>query len=210
MRTALLRNAFLGVLMLGFTVGAQAGPKGDSIVDVAIAANGPSGAYENQLNTLIAALQAADPSILETLSGNGQHTVFAPTDAAFAALGLNADNIGSAFPQSALSDILLIASFWLTRRIWFVWGIHFGWNFFQDGIFGMPNSGETQFPSWLTSTVDGPHWLTGGEFGIEASVVSVAVNVIVGAAILLLAVRLEQIVRPSWSRSRGARQSATS
>lgn len=106
-RTVSIRYAILGVLMLGFAAGAHAGPKGDTIVDVAIAANGPGGAYENQLNTLIAGLQAADPAVLSTLSGNGQYTVFAPTDAAFAALGLDAGNIGSAFPQSALTDILL-------------------------------------------------------------------------------------------------------
>jgi uncharacterized surface protein with fasciclin (FAS1) repeats len=84
-----------------------AGPKGDSIVSVAVAANGPGGPYEGQLNTLIAALQAADPSVLSTLSGNGQHTVFAPTDAAFASLGLNASNIAGAFPQETLTEILL-------------------------------------------------------------------------------------------------------
>jgi uncharacterized surface protein with fasciclin (FAS1) repeats len=107
MTTAILRNALLGVLMLGLAAGAQAGPKGDNLVDVARAANGPGGPYENQLNTLIAALEAADPAVVTTLSGNGQHTVFAPTDMAFAALGLDAGNIGSAFPQSILTDILL-------------------------------------------------------------------------------------------------------
>jgi uncharacterized surface protein with fasciclin (FAS1) repeats len=35
---------------------------------------------------LIAALQAADPVVLKTLSGNGLYTVFAPTDAAFVPL----------------------------------------------------------------------------------------------------------------------------
>lgn len=101
-----------------------------------------------------------------------------------------------------LSDILLIAAFWLTRRLWLVWGIHFGWNFLQDGIFGMPNSGETQFPSWLTPAIDGPAWLTGGDFGIEASVVSVILNFILGILFLLLAIRRRQLVRPSWARTK--------
>jgi uncharacterized surface protein with fasciclin (FAS1) repeats len=85
----------------------QAGPKGDSIVDVAIAANGPGGAFEGQLDTLIAALLAADPSVIETLSGNGQLTVFAPTDDAFSNLGLDETNVGSAFPTPTLTEILL-------------------------------------------------------------------------------------------------------
>jgi len=47
----------------------------DTIVDVAVA---------NEFNTLVAAVQAA--GLVETLSGDGPFTVFAPTDAAFAAL----------------------------------------------------------------------------------------------------------------------------
>lgn len=97
----------LVVAVLFVATPASAGPKGDTIVDVAIAANGPGGAFEGQLETLIAALQAADPAVLSTLSGNGQHTVFAPTDAAFDALGLNAGNIGSAFSTQTLTEILL-------------------------------------------------------------------------------------------------------
>jgi membrane protease YdiL (CAAX protease family) len=100
-----------------------------------------------------------------------------------------------------LSDLLLIAAFYLTHRVWLVWGIHFGWNFFQDGIFGMPNSGETQFPSWVISTTDGPEWLTGGAFGVEASYVSVALNLIAGLALLFLVIKKGQIIRPAWRRT---------
>ena len=62
---------------------AQAAPKsGNTIVDVALAANAQSGEF----SILIAALQAADPAVIQTLSGKGQFTVFAPTDAAFVSL----------------------------------------------------------------------------------------------------------------------------
>lgn len=84
---------------------ALAAPKGQSIVDVAIAVNS-EGPFAGQFDTLIAAVLAADPAVLATLSGNGQFTVFAPTDAAFAALGLNENNIGD-LDQSALTNILL-------------------------------------------------------------------------------------------------------
>jgi len=82
-----------------------AGPKGPSIVDVAIAVNS-DGIYAGSFDTLIAAVLAADPAVVATLSGNGQHTVFAPTDDAFAALGLDEDNIGG-LDQGFLTDVLL-------------------------------------------------------------------------------------------------------
>lgn len=82
-----------------------AGPKGTSIVDVAISVN-TSGPFAGAFDTLIAAVLAADPGVLATLSGNGQHTVFAPTDDAFAALGLDASNIGT-LDKTVLTDILL-------------------------------------------------------------------------------------------------------
>lgn len=85
---------------------ALAAPPGPSIVDVAIDLNS-GGPYAGSFDTLIAALLAADEAVLETLLGNGQFTVFAPTDDAFAALGLNPDNVATALPQEALTQILL-------------------------------------------------------------------------------------------------------
>lgn len=81
---------------------AEAAPPGPSIVEVALAVNAQTGEFD----TLIAALVAADPAVLQTLSGNGQFTVFAPTDQAFADLGLDETTIGS-LPQEALTNILL-------------------------------------------------------------------------------------------------------
>lgn len=97
---------FALVLAAGMvTTATAAGPKGDSIVDVAIAVN-TDGPYAGAFDTLIAALLAADPAVLATLDGNGQHTVFAPTDDAFAALDLDEDNIDE-LDQGFLTDVLL-------------------------------------------------------------------------------------------------------
>jgi uncharacterized surface protein with fasciclin (FAS1) repeats len=108
-RIALSTFALALVLFGAFGLTASqtlAAPPGPSVVDVAIDLNS-NGPFAGSFDTLIAALLAADPAVLETLSGNGQFTVFAPTDDAFAALGLNPDNVGEALPQDVLTQILL-------------------------------------------------------------------------------------------------------
>ena len=67
-----------------------------SIVEIALG--------NENFETLVAAVVAAD--LVETLNGNRQFTVFAPTDDAFAALGLYPDNIGD-LDKAALTNILL-------------------------------------------------------------------------------------------------------
>ena len=78
---------------------------GPTIVDVASSVNAATGEF----SILIAALTSADSSVLETLSGKGQFTVFAPTDAAFISLlgelGLTADQLLSS--TDLVTDVLL-------------------------------------------------------------------------------------------------------
>jgi transforming growth factor-beta-induced protein len=59
----------------------------------------------DSFETLVAAVQAAD--LVEALSGEGSFTVFAPTDAAFAALPDGTIESLLADPSGALTDILL-------------------------------------------------------------------------------------------------------
>lgn len=59
---------------------------------------------DTAFTTLVAAVVATD--LVSALGGDDQLTVFAPTNAAFAKLGLNADNIAT-LPKDALTDILL-------------------------------------------------------------------------------------------------------
>lgn len=58
--------------------------KGDNIVDTAVALNS-SGPYAGAFDTLI---DAVDPRLVDTLTGKRQLTVFAPTDTAFADIGI--------------------------------------------------------------------------------------------------------------------------
>jgi len=100
----------------------------------------------------------------------------------------------------ALQDLILSGAFVLTRKVWLSWGIHWGWNFAQDGFFGMPNSSVDYLPSVLNPEVTGPTWLTGGVFGIELSVIGAALNIVVGLVLIKWAVDRGQIVKPIWKR----------
>jgi uncharacterized surface protein with fasciclin (FAS1) repeats len=60
---------------------------------------------EGEFNELLNAVLAADPVVLETLSGPGQFTVFAPTDDAFEAL--EKTGAFNDVDQEDLTDILL-------------------------------------------------------------------------------------------------------
>ena len=114
--------------------------------------------------------------------------------------------------QTALSTFTLVITsfffigpFMLTRRVWMVLGAHFGWNFTQTGIFGMPNSG-IPIPGWITPVIDGPVWLTGGDVGIENSALTVGLVMIISALLLIAVIRRGQIVAPRWRRDKaGAR-----
>jgi len=80
-----------------------------------------------------------------------------------------------------------IGLLWL-KSLWFPIGWHAGWNFAQFFVAGLPNSGISVSSMGLGGTtllvteISGPQWLSGGEFGMEASIVRtvVLVGIILG------------------------------
>lgn len=83
-------------------------------------------------------------------------------------------NLQSAVAIAIEAGVLLGVAYMVTRRLWLVMGVHFAWNFTQGGVFGIPVSG-IRVPGLLEGTLTGPEWLTGGPFGVEASVVAIVV-----------------------------------
>jgi uncharacterized protein len=65
-----------------------------------------------------------------------------------------------------------------TGSLWFSFGLHFGWNFFQGSVFGLPVSGLHEFSALITAHVVGSPRLTGGNYGPEASAVCAVILVL--------------------------------
>ncbi|MEO3874537.1 CPBP family intramembrane glutamic endopeptidase [Nonomuraea sp. B12E4] len=97
------------------------------------------------------------------------------------------------------AGVLLGAAYLWRRSIWFVVGLHFAWNV-AEGLLGIPVSGHAS-PGLLVVEVTGPMALTGGGFGLEASIVPVLVSVLLAVPMLVLARRSGHLVR----RRRGRR-----
>jgi membrane protease YdiL (CAAX protease family) len=85
----------------------------------------------------------------------------------------------------------------LTRSLWVPMGMHFAWNVCEEFIYGLPNSGTTSSVSLLHALVKGPAWLTGGNFGPEASVLPFGICLIVNALVLALIMRKRVAVQCS-------------
>lgn len=104
------------------------------------------------------------------------------------------------FAISIEAGLLLAAAYMLTRRLWVPIGLHVAWNFAQSGVFSGIVSGSYNQPGLFKSTLEGSDWLTGGAFGMEASVVAVAVCTAAGLLLLVLAIRRGNLMPPSWRR----------
>lgn len=117
---------------------------------------------------------------------------------AWPALGLSAALFGAmhlgnpnATPTAAIAIAveagLMLASFYLlTGRLWMSVGVHAAWNFAQGWIWGARVSGnEVKESLYLTSPKAGaPVWLSGGDFGPEASVPAMIVGTAVAIGVL--------------------------
>jgi hypothetical protein len=77
----------------------------------------------------------------------------------------------------------LAVSYLRTRSLWMPWGIHFGWNLTLGMLLGLPVSGINEFTVAVQGTAVGPDWLTGGSYGIEASLTG---TLVVAASFLVL------------------------
>ena len=91
--------------------------------------------------------------------------------------------------------VVLSVAFLRTGALWLSWGFHFAWNATLGLLLGLPVSGIRLFNVVIHATSAGPKWLTGGDYGIEASVPG-AMVVLLGLVVIWRA-PLRRIVDPS-------------
>ena len=95
------------------------------------------------------------------------------------------------------AGVMLGAAYMWARSLWLPIGLHAAWNFTQGFIFGVPVSGE-EVHGLVRAKLSGPPLLSGGAFGLESSIIAVALCIAVGAAMIFLAVRGGRLVQPWW------------
>ena len=95
------------------------------------------------------------------------------------------------------AGVLLTAAYALTHRLWMAIGLHMAWDFANDGIFGVGIAGQSgqSLHGVLQASLNGPDLVTGGAFGVEASVISFVIVLIVGILMLRLAYQRGEFMR---------------
>jgi uncharacterized protein len=113
----------------------------------------------------------------------------------------------SSFAIAVEAGILLGGAYMLTRNLWVPIGLHAAWNFTQGFIWDVPVSGLDQ-KGLVEAQLTGPELLSGGAFGLEASLIALIIATLAGIWLVLRAVKQGELVRPWWVRRRLLREGA--
>lgn len=119
----------------------------------------------------------------------GSWIALAVTSLTFGAfhLGNPGATLWSAVSITLEAGVLLGAAFLWRRNLWFVMGLHFAWNALES-LLGIPVSGLPA-DGLFTVQAHGAAWLTGGDFGLEGSIVTVILGLVIAIPMLIGAAR---------------------
>lgn len=84
---------------------------------------------------------------------------------------------------------MLCAGYKYARTLTFPITLRWAWNFIAGNIFGYPVSSEPT-TSIITPILDGPSWLTGGDYGPEASLLTLTLTLTLIPLLLTLTLAL--------------------
>ncbi|RAR43706.1 CPBP family intramembrane glutamic endopeptidase [Paenibacillus sp. MDMC362] len=102
-------------------------------------------------------------------------------------LGNTGATLWSGFAIALQAGVLLGAAFLWRRNLWFAMGLHFSWNAIEE-LLGIPVSGHSS-AGLFTVEVNGATLLTGGDFGLEGSIVPVVISLLISIPMLIGAAR---------------------
>ena len=94
---------------------------------------------------------------------------------------------------------------WYTRSIWFPMGIHTAWNFTQNFLFGLPNSGLASAASVFHQNVPAgaaSNLIYDQTFGVEGAVPAIIADAVLGAVCLILAAKQGRLGELKMSRTK--------
>jgi uncharacterized protein len=89
--------------------------------------------------------------------------------------------------------LLLCLTLRRTGNLWFAVGFHAAWDWAETFFYGTPDSGVLGVGRFLSTSVHGPNWLTGGSAGPEGSVIALFVLLLCA---LLIHFRFPKAVYP--------------
>ncbi|WP_145141009.1 CPBP family intramembrane glutamic endopeptidase [Paenibacillus sp. Y412MC10] len=106
-------------------------------------------------------------------------------------LGNPGATLWSGFAIALEAGVLLGSAFLWRRNLWFAIGLHFAWNAIE-GLLGIPVSGHPA-TGLFTVKVHGAALLTGGNFGLETSIVPVVISLLISIPMLIGAARNQRV-----------------
>ncbi|RDC59553.1 hypothetical protein HME9302_00743 [Alteripontixanthobacter maritimus] len=133
----------------------------------------------------------------------GSWAALAVTSLLFGAVHYGNDNatVLSSFAIAIEAGVMLGGAYMLTRSLWLAVGIHFSWNVTQGLVWDVPVSGN-QVDGIVDARAQGPELLSGGAFGLEASVIAMVLATAAGLFLVRMAVRRGHVMQPWWTRRR--------
>jgi uncharacterized protein len=134
---------------------------------------------------------------LEELSGSWIALVI--TSALFGAIHILNPNATwfSSLAIAIEAGAMMGGAYMLTRNLWMPMGLHAGWNLTQGELFDVPVSGLDEH-GLVQAQLSGPPLLSGGGFGLEASIIGLVFATAAGAWLVWLSAKRGLVVQPLW------------
>jgi membrane protease YdiL (CAAX protease family) len=125
------------------------------------------------------------------------------TSALFGLAHIGNDNASlfSSFTIAVEAGLMLGGAYMLTRSLWVPVGLHFGWNVTQGLVWDVPVSGN-DVDGLVDARLVGDPLVSGGAFGLEASVIALVLAGGFGVWLVWQAAQKGEVVRPWWVRRR--------